>query len=266
MNSSSSNQNWESAGSRSGFTLIELLVVIAVIAILAALLLPALSKAKQKADTITCMNDARQLGIAWTLYSGDNGEWLVPNPPNSPPGSWVRGFLDWSPSNSDNTNSLLLREGLLGAYTQNMDIYRCPSDRSEVLGRGLRVRSFAMNAFVGAKPFAGNTYKSFFRANDFKSPASTYVFLDEHPDSINDGWFLPVLSEGNTTHWQDLPASFHNSACNFAFADGHMETHKWIDSSTRKAVAQQYRQGLPFVPPAPATDLAWVFEHMSPPP
>jgi prepilin-type N-terminal cleavage/methylation domain-containing protein/prepilin-type processing-associated H-X9-DG protein len=248
-----------------GFTLIELLVVIAIIAILAALLLPVLSSAKQRAYTITCMNDAKQLNTAWILYAGDNGEALPPNPPWSPPGSWVRGFEDMSSGNTDNTNSALMLQGAIGKYAKNEYIYHCPSDDSYIAGLGLRVRSFAMNAFVGSEPFTPDRYKIFLRMTDFNRPSDTYTLLDEHPDSINDGWFLPVLSSTDADDWQDLPASYHNGACNFAFADGHSETYKWQDASTLKPKAKEYRQGLPFTPPPPANDLAWVIQHMSPP-
>jgi len=248
-----------------GFTLIELLVVIAIIAILAALLLPVLSRAKQRAYTITCMNDAKQLNLAWILYAGDNGEAVPPNPPRSPAGSWVCGFEDMSGGNSDNTNSALMLQGVIGKYAKNANIYHCPSDNSNVPGLGLRVRSFSMNAFVGSQPFTPDSYKVFLHMTDFNRPADTFTLLDEHPDSINDGWFLPVLSPADTGDWQDLPGSFHNGAGNFAFADGHSETHKWQDASTMKPVTGEYREGLPFAPPEPANDLAWVIQHMSPP-
>jgi prepilin-type N-terminal cleavage/methylation domain-containing protein/prepilin-type processing-associated H-X9-DG protein len=248
-----------------GFTLIELLVVIAIIAILAALLLPVLSSAKQRAYTITCLNDAKQLNTAWILYAVDNGEALPPNPPWSPAGSWVCGFEDMSSGNADNTNSALMLQGVIGKYAKNANVYHCPSDDSYIPGLGLRIRSFAMNAFVGSEPFTPDRYKVFLRMTDFIQPSDTYTLLDEHPDSINDGWFLPVLSPADTDDWQDLPASYHNGACNFAFADGHSETYKWQDASTLKPKTKQYREGLPFAPPPPANDLAWVIQHMSPP-
>jgi len=253
------------AGKPPGFTLIELLVVIAIIAILAALLLPVLSQAKQKGYAITCVNNARQLNVAWILYAGDNWEALPPNPPWSLAGSWVCGLETWSAANSDNTNSVLMMQGVMGPYAKNPGIYHCPSDGSTVPGEGPRVRSYSLNAFVGSQPFTPDTHQIFLRMTDFKKPADTYTFLDEHPDSINDGWFLPVLSTTDTSDWQDLPASFHNGACNFAFADGHAQAHKWQDTSTLKLITDQYRQGLPFTPAPPARDLAWMIQHMSPP-
>lgn len=252
-------------GSRpQAFTLIELLVVIAIIAILASLLLPALSRAKQKGYAITCVNNAKQVSTAWVLYSTENADALALNPPRSPAGSWVLGSFDWSSANTDNTNILLMMQGTMGMYSKNPGIYHCPSDDSTVPNEGLRVRSFSLNAFVGSQPYDPDTYKVFMKMCDFRFPSDTFTFLDEHPDSINDGWFLPVLSPTDTKDWQDLPGSFHNGSCDIAFADGHAELHKWRDASTRKPVTRIYRQGLPFTPPQPTTDLGWVIQHMSP--
>ena len=252
-----------------GFTLIELLVVIAIIAILAAILLPVLSEAKEKGYAITCLNNGRQLNVAWIVYAGENQEVLPLNPPSSPTNGscWVYGSEDWTPSNTDNTNVVLMMQGTMGPYTKNPPIYHCPDDHSVVPREGLRVRSFSLNAFVGAPGDFDlpNAYNYFVRMTDFRHPADTYTFLDEHPDSVNDGWFLPVFSNSDNNQWQDIPASFHNRGCNFAFADGHSERHRWQDGSTIKPITDQYRQGIPLTVPPPVRDLAWVIQHMSPP-
>jgi prepilin-type N-terminal cleavage/methylation domain-containing protein len=249
------------------FTLIELLVVIAIIAILAALLLPALARSKQKAQTIVCLGNTKQLAVAWAIYPGENQDVLPLNPPASTNGSWVRGFEDMSGANSDNTNTALLIQGTISSYTsKSVNIYHCPADISAAPGQALRLRTYAMNAFVGSIPFAGSTaYHNFLKQADLKNPSTTFTMLEEHPDSINDGWFLPVLSDTDNADWLDLPASYHNQCGCITFADGHSEIHKWQDGTTAKPITKIYRGGLPFAPDPPARDLAWIIEHMSPP-
>ena len=243
-----------------GFTLIELLVVIAIIAILAAMLLPALSRAKQKAQTIACLNNTKQLVTAWSMYPGENRDFLPLNPPMSPEGSWVRGWMDWLSSNSDNTNSALLGQGSISPYTSKAaGIFHCPADTSTVPGEGPRVRSYSLNAFVGDVPFASGTYNNFLRQSDILKSSITFTILEEHPISINDGWFQPVLTASDTNHWQDFPASYHSRSACIAFADGHSEIHKWLDPSTTT-------QGdLRDTAPNPGRDLAWIISRMSPP-
>jgi prepilin-type N-terminal cleavage/methylation domain-containing protein/prepilin-type processing-associated H-X9-DG protein len=244
---------------KSAFTLIELLVVIAIIAILAAMLLPALSKAKLRAQAIMCMNNTKQLMLAWHLYNGDNNDRIVMSyhgtaarggaiaaDPKAAP--WVVGWLDWSTS-ADNTNILFLTDdkyARLGKYVgKNKNIFRCPADvytSAPQRNRGWseRARSLSGNIGIGdgnAERDGGPwdpIYQHIRKTSEFiyPGPAETWVFLDEHPSSINDaGFFNPYVSS-----WVDQPASYHNGAAGFSFADGHSEIHKWVDSlSTARA-------------------------------
>lgn len=262
----------------SGFTLIELLVVIAIIAILAALLLPALSRAKAKAQGLLCRNNTRQLVLSWLMYAHDNADSLVENQnlggPGEARGSWITGFLTWDGA-IDNTNLSYILDpqyARLAEYlAKTRNVYKCPADRflSEVqraLGRRERVRSVAMNFYMGdgelpgAKDWFPGERVVFKKLSEFRrlSPTRAWVLVDEHPDSINDG---ALFTETVAPQWVDLPASYHNRACGFAFADGHSEIRRWVVDRT--AVPLRYvdytRTG--FDASADPRDIRWVQER-----
>jgi prepilin-type N-terminal cleavage/methylation domain-containing protein/prepilin-type processing-associated H-X9-DG protein len=226
---------------KSGFTLIELLVVIAIIAILAAMLLPALGKAKEKAEGAGCINNQKQLVMAWIMYADDNEGRLVLNAPGSQTTAirWVNGWLDWNSGipTGANTNRQLLTEGLLGPYTaKTLGIYKCPADKipSDI---GPRVRSQSMNTYLARMETATTFYSwALKKMSDLRKPSMIWVFVDEHPDSINDALFS-TLSPVNT--FNDLPASYHNGAGGFGFADGHCEIKKWQDGATKRPIRRE---------------------------
>jgi prepilin-type N-terminal cleavage/methylation domain-containing protein/prepilin-type processing-associated H-X9-DG protein len=267
---------------RHAFTLLELMVVVAIIAILAAMLLPALSRSKSRAQAIFCMNNNRQLATAWTMYSGDNHEQLVYNlggdaktrgfaPPQEP--NWVNNIMDWT-VNPDNTNAAFVNTSMLGNYASYASaIYRCPADKTlsdaqKSAGWNFRTRSVSMNAMVGnpGPLLQGGVnvnnpdYRQFLKESDIQNPSMTYVFLDEHPDSINDGYFLNNPYE---LTWIDLPGSYHDGGGSFSFADGHTEVHRWLSDST-KVPARAYAATLPSsIRETERADFDWINKRSS---
>jgi prepilin-type N-terminal cleavage/methylation domain-containing protein/prepilin-type processing-associated H-X9-DG protein len=244
------------AGSNA-FTLIELLVVIAIIAILAAMLLPALSKAKQKAQSLACMNQLKQLTLGWIMYANDNSGKLAPNggqlTPNPPPTSLpdpriAAGALDyqWCPGNMSSFSSIatnLVQAGAIYPYV-NVMIYKCPADKVGFkFGTVLvpHARSYSMNCYLspvteGKTPPAGQWTgvgamgtRNYFKDTDViqPGPSMTYVLIDESEYSINDAFFVNDPSQGN--YWQDVPSVRHGSSCGLSFADGHSEIKHWKD-------------------------------------
>ncbi|MDB6065326.1 MAG: hypothetical protein JWR26_1534 [Pedosphaera sp.] len=233
-----------------GFTLIELLVVIAIIAILAGLLLPALAKAKDKAKAVQCLNNSKQVMVAWIMYAGDNGDKLPPNHNNFVIGSWVDGRLDWAPVPA-NTRVSDLANSLLAPYlAKNIAVWHCPSDTSAAPGQGPRIRSISMNSQIGSGD-QGPGINTFTHPSDFHNSSMTMVIWDEHPDSINDSFFVGPNLNGSS--WNDVPASYHNRSGSFAFADGHSEIHKWLSASTAKPITKT-TQGTGWPVPIPAGD------------
>ncbi len=248
--------------SRRAFTLIELLVVIAIIAILASLLLPALSRAKEQGRAAVCLNNLKQLHLAWHLYADEHGK-LAPNSDfndfSAPAyeASWAGNALSYevpvmARPLSDNTNHAILMErthGRIGPFAQSHRIYRCPSDRSYTILGGVkhdRVRSYSMNMFVGESNRRGDfRLRYFHKPEDFTvpGPAGTFVLLDEHEDSLNDGHFLLTDPFFRATGWNDVPGSRHRRGCQLVYADGHAARHRWQDARTVLPVTRERKFG-----------------------
>ena len=236
-----------SRGTTPAFTLIELLVVIAIIGILAALILPALARSKAEAQGAFCSNNLKQLSLGWMMYADDARGYLAYNMAGDAAETnlnWVADRMDWS-TNSDNTNLFELTGATLGPYVNGSTvIYRCPADhnlsaKQQGLGWSWRARSYSMNASIGnagAITVSGvNTnnpaYVQFFKSTSIPKPSRIFVFIEEHPATISDGYFINRLVY-HSQEWTRLPASYHNEGAELSFADGHAEYHRWQSAST----------------------------------
>ncbi len=237
------------SGRFGGFTLIELLVVIAITAILASLLLPALSKAKATGQSTACLNNLKQLQLCWQMYVDDYADYLPPNRIKSAggvwtslPGSWVLGNVqkDASATNIEN--------GLLFAYNGSLAIYRCPSDHSTVPGQqsSLRSRSYSLNYYLNTEEngsFDSHVKRKYAQLVE-PSPTKVFCFLDVNEQCIGTADFLIPHFPGhpnnpNGTAWGDLPSDRHNLGANLSFADGHAKHYRWLWPKRFKAFFQE---------------------------
>jgi len=256
------------------------LVVIAIIAILAGMLLPALSKAKAKAQGIHCMNSLRQVAQGWQMYALDNKEIaLGPLSASGQPG-WLDGTYDQAP---DGVSESILAKSPTWSYIKSKDAFHCAADRSVLRWQGRlqpRVISYAANCFLG--PASGwvttsgqGQYRSMNKTSDMvgRGPTDIYIMLDEHENSINDAHFDPFesLIRYNNNPWLDAVSGRHGNACGVSFADGHSVIHKWKTGGLSKVIKNtdgstpRPYPNLAFIGPSVLADYQWMTNRIAPP-
>jgi prepilin-type processing-associated H-X9-DG protein len=270
-----------SSSAKRAFTLIELLVIIVIVFVLGGMLLPALARTKGASQAMLCLRNHKELQLACQLYASSYegrlcNNFTIPETFNAISkrhfDNWANNVMSWGIAGLDgmsNTNVDWVKQGVLAKFASNpVEMCKCPSDRYLSLqqrnrGWDRRLRSVAMNAFFGRSDTSpnsangrswaeGGAYRQFLKTSDVPEPANTWVTIDEHPDSLNDGFFVVPF---NTTQWGDFPASYHDGAGTFSFADGHGETHKWLRVPSKGV----YFGGIPARPfdAAGRRDYAW---------